>query len=238
MTNYSSRPTGSTRADFLSRHAQVLSIAAFFIICLIVFSLISTAFFSIGNLLNLLRQSSPLLIVAVAMTFVFTTGGIDLSIGSTVALVNALAAIALQAAIPWPIVIVLLLITGAAVGWLQGWFVAFETIPAFIVTLAGLSVLRGVALLMTQGFSLPISSDSFFVQLGRGWLLGVPFPAVIAILAVIAGYAALNLMQFGRQGRAAAALLIPLPHQSCIFAGFVSFLLTFVSFVCYKSHYN
>lgn len=198
MTNYSSRPTGSTRADFLSRHAQVLSIAAFFIICLIVFSLISTAFFSIGNLLNLLRQSSPLLIVAVAMTFVITTGGIDLSIGSTVALVNALAAIALQAAIPWPIVIVLLLITGAAVGWLQGWFVAFETIPAFIVTLAGLSVLRGVALLMTQGFSIPISSDSFFVQLGRGWLLGVPFPAVIAILAVIAGYAALNLMQFGR----------------------------------------
>ncbi len=198
MTNYSSRPTGSTRADFLSRHAQVLSIAAFFIICLIVFSLISTAFFSIGNLLNLLRQSSPLLIVAVAMTFVITTGGIDLSIGSTVALVNALAAIVLQATIPWPIVIVLLLITGAAVGWLQGWFVAFETIPAFIVTLAGLSVLRGVALLMTQGFSLPISSDSFFVQLGRGWLLGVPFPAVIAVLAVIAGYAALNLMQFGR----------------------------------------
>ena len=105
---------------------------------------------------------------------------------------------ALQAAIPWPIVIVLLLLTGAIVGWLQGWFVAFETIPAFIVTLAGLSVLRGIALLMTQGFSIPISPDSFFVQLGRGWLLGVPFPAVIAVLAVIAGYAALNLMQFGR----------------------------------------
>jgi simple sugar transport system permease protein len=168
MTSYTSRPRGSARADFLAQHAQVLSIATFFVLCLVIFSLISEAFFSAGNILNLLRQSSPLLIAAVAMTFVITTGGIDLSIGSTVALVNALAAIALQAAIPWPIVIVLLLVTGAFVGWLQGWFVAFEAIPAFIVTLAGLSVLRGIALLMTQGFSIPISPDSFFVQLGRG----------------------------------------------------------------------
>lgn len=198
MTVYSSRPKGSARADFLSRHAQVLSIATFFAACVLVFSLTSEAFFSTGNLLNMLRQSSPLLVVAVAMTFVVTTGGIDLSIGSTVALVNALAAIALQAGIPWPVVIVLLLATGAIVGLLQGWFVAFEAIPAFIVTLAGLSVLRGIALLMTQGFSIPIAPDSFFVQLGRGWFLGMPFPAVLAVLVVLAGFAALNLMQFGR----------------------------------------
>jgi simple sugar transport system permease protein len=198
MTPYTRRAKGSARADFLAQHAQVLSIATFFIGCIVVFSITSEAFFSTGNLLNLLRQSSPLLIAAVAMTFVITTGGIDLSIGSTVAFVNALAAIALQAGIPWPVVIVLLLATGAVVGMLQGWFVAFETIPAFIVTLAGLSVLRGIALLMTQGFSIPISPDSLFVQLGRGWLVGIPFPAVIAVLAVIAGFAALNMMQFGR----------------------------------------
>ena len=63
----------------------------------IVFALGTDAFTSRVNLLNLLRQSAPLLIVAVAMTFVITTGGIDLSVGSTVALVNALAAILLQA---------------------------------------------------------------------------------------------------------------------------------------------
>ncbi len=101
-----------------------------------------------------------MLIVAVAMTFVITTGGIDLSVGSTVALVNALAAILLQAALPWPLVILAMLLLGAAVGALQGWFVAFEGIPAFIVTLAGLSVLRGVALLLTQGFSIPIAPDT------------------------------------------------------------------------------
>jgi simple sugar transport system permease protein len=198
MTAYTSRPQGSAKADFLARHAQVLSIATFFLLCVVIFSFTSEAFLSTGNLLNLLRQSSPLLIVAVAMTFVITTGGIDLSIGSTVALINALAAIALQAGIPWPLVILLLLATGAIVGAAQGWFVAFEGIPSFIVTLAGLSVLRGLALLMTQGFSIPIAQESFFVQIGRGWLFGVPFPAVLAVLAVIIGFTAMNLMQYGR----------------------------------------
>lgn len=198
MTAYTSRPQGSAKADFLARNAQVLSIATFFILCIVIFSLTSTAFLSTGNLLNLLRQSSPLLVVAVAMTFVITTGGIDLSVGSTVALINALAAIALQAGIPWPLVILLLLATGAMVGAAQGWFVAFEGIPSFIVTLGGLSVLRGLALLMTQGFSIPIAQESFFVQIGRGWLFGVPFPAVLAVLAVILGFAAMNLLQYGR----------------------------------------
>ncbi len=198
MTGYSSRPRGSPRADFFAAHAQVLSIAAFFLLCFVFFSLGSDAFFSAGNFLNLLRQSAPMLIVAVAMTFVITTGGIDLSVGSTVALVNALAAILLQAGIPWPVVILALLATGAATGAAQGWFVASQGIPAFIVTLAGLSILRGVALLMTQGFSIPIAPDSLFVQIGRGWLMGIPFPAVIAVISLAAGFAALNLMQFGR----------------------------------------
>lgn len=198
MTPSSTRPKVRPSSDYLGAHAQVLSIAAFFFLCLVVFSAASDAFLSTGNLLNLLRQSAPMLIVAVAMTFVITTGGIDLSVGSTVALVNALAAVLLQAGLPWPAVILLLLLVGAAVGALQGWFVAFELIPAFIVTLAGLSVLRGLALLMTQGFSIPIAPDSLFVQIGRGWFAGIPFPAVIAVVAVLAGFAALNLMKFGR----------------------------------------
>ena len=93
------------------------------------FALGTDAFLTEVNLLNLLRQSAPLLIVAVAMTFVITTGGIDLSVGSTVALVNALAAIALQAGLPWPVTVVLMLALGAAVGAVQGWFVAYPAHP-------------------------------------------------------------------------------------------------------------
>ena len=93
-----------------------------------------------------------MLIVAVAMTFVITTGGIDLSVGSMVALINALAAIAIAAGCPWPLVVLGLLVLGGLLGLAQGWFVAYQAIPSFIVTLAGLSALRGIALYMTQGY--------------------------------------------------------------------------------------
>jgi len=192
------RSRGSATADFLKAQAPVVSIALFFMVMVVSFGMVTEAFTSHVNLLNLLRQSAPLLIVAVAMTFVITTGGIDLSVGSTVALVNALAAILLQAAMPWPFVVMAVLLLGGLVGALQGWLVASEEIPAFIVTLAGLSVLRGVALLLTQGFSIPISPDSWFVQLGRGWFLGVPLPAVLAVVTAIAGWVALSQTTFGR----------------------------------------
>jgi simple sugar transport system permease protein len=194
----SARPAGSRRADFFARHAQVFSIAVFFCVCCAIFALSADAFLTRGNILNILRQSAPMLIVAVSMTFVITTGGIDLAVGSTVALINALAAILLQAGVPWPLVVLGLLLIGGCVGAIQGWFVAFQGIPAFIVTLAGLSMLRGVALLMTQGYSIPISSDSLFGEIGRGLLGGVPVPAIIAAVVAVLGVVTLNQTRFGR----------------------------------------
>ena len=195
---YERRPTGSRHHDYLAKNAQVLSIAAFFMLMVLLFATQTDAFLSEINLLNLLRQSSPLLIVAVAMTFVITTGGIDLSVGSTVALVNAALALTLQAGVPWPLAVVGALLLGGVIGLIQGWFVAREGIPAFIVTLAGLSILRGIALLLTQGFSIPIASGSWFVEIGRGWLLGMPLPAIIAILVMLSGGVLLASSRFGR----------------------------------------
>jgi len=183
---------------FLLDHAPTVSIAVFFVIVCAYFSVTADAFLTERNLLNLLRQSAPMLLVAVAMTFVITTGGIDLSVGSTLALVNALAAIALQAGIPWPLVIVLMLLVGAVIGVINGYFTAYEAIPAFIVTLAALSAIRGLALLLTKGFSIPISRDIGFVELGRGWLLGLPLPAIIAICVAIAGLVVLTATRYGR----------------------------------------
>src|SRR5687767_12266260 len=110
------RAPGRPWHDFLVAHAPVLSIAAFFVLVCLFFAVATEAFLTQTNLLNLMRQSAPMLIVAVAMTLVITTGGIDLSVGSTVALVNALAAMALQAGIPWPAVVLLMLALGGAVG--------------------------------------------------------------------------------------------------------------------------
>ncbi|MEM8854589.1 MAG: ABC transporter permease [Pseudomonadota bacterium] len=179
-------------------HAPVLSIAGFFVVVCVFFGLTTDAFLTAPNLLNLLRQSAPILIVAVAMTFVITTGGIDLSVGSILGLVNALCAIALAAGLPWPLAVVLMLALGAGIGAFNGFFIAYEGIPAFIVTLAGLSAIRGFALLLTEGYSVPIDSGLFFVEIGRGWLFGIPFPAIVALAVALAGYLALAHTPFGR----------------------------------------
>jgi simple sugar transport system permease protein len=184
--------------SFIQDNGGVASIAVFFAVVVVLFSVITTTFLSEGNLLNILRQVAPLMIVAVAMTFVITTAGIDLSVGSILALVNALAAISLQAGIPWPVVVVLMLVIGAFIGAIQGFFIAYEGIPAFIVTLAGLSTIRGTALLLTKGYSIPIDPDSLFNAIGRGWVFGLPLPAIIAVAALIVGYITFGDTTFGR----------------------------------------
>ena len=176
----------------------VVSIAVFFLAMVVVFSLITDTFLTEANLLNILRQIAPLMIVAVAMTFVITTAGIDLSVGSVLALVNALAAISLQSGVPWPAVVILMLALGIVIGLIQGFFIAHEGIPAFIVTLAGLSSIRGTALFLTKGYSIPIDPASPFNDIGRGWVFGVPLPAMIAVSVLVAGYVVFNETTFGR----------------------------------------
>lgn len=176
----------------------VASIAVFFIVMVVVFSLITDTFLTQANLLNILRQIAPLMIVAVAMTFVITTAGIDLSVGSVLALVNALAAISLQAGVPWPAVVILMLALGAVIELMQGFFIAHEGIPAFIVTLAGLSAIRGTALYLTKGYSIPIDPESPFNDIGRGWIFGLPLPAIIAVVVLVVGYVVFNETTFGR----------------------------------------
>jgi simple sugar transport system permease protein len=195
-------PGAAKRKDTLRHHLRengaVASIALFLIAVLIIFSSITDTFLTQPNFLNILRQIAPLMIVAVAMTFVITTGGIDLSVGSILALVNALAAISLGAGVPWPAVVLLMLLAGGVIGAAQGYFVAYEGIPPFIVTLAGLSMIRGFALLLTRGYSIPIDPNSPFNEIGRGWALGVPLPALLAVAALIVGYIIFNGTTFGR----------------------------------------
>ena len=196
---YTEREKGSVMSDWLTEHAQVLSIALFFIACLVFFSLSTTTFLTLPNILNIVRQAAPILIVATAMTLVIITAGIDLSVGSLVALINAVSAIAIAAGIPWPLVIGSMLLLGGAIGLAQGWFTAYQGIPAFIVTLAGLSILRGIALYLTEGYSIPIRDVPGFLYIGRGELLGVPVPAIIAIAVVILGYVVMSRTRYGRR---------------------------------------
>ncbi|MGF1626529.1 MAG: ABC transporter permease [Alphaproteobacteria bacterium] len=190
---------GMTLRDRVAAQGGVASIAAFFLIVCVYFSFATVGFLTEANLLNILRQSAPLLIVGAAMTFVITTGGIDLSVGSTVALTGALSAILLQSGdLAWPVVFVAMLALGGLIGVVQGFFIAYERIPAFIVTLAGMSVFRGIALLMTGGYSIPVEPGTGYVFLGRGWFAGVPVPALIAIAVLLLAALVFNQTRFGR----------------------------------------
>jgi simple sugar transport system permease protein len=198
MTAYTERAQGSALADFLGENAQLLSIAAFFLVCMVFFAVGTDTFLTAGNILNVLRQAAPVLVVAVAMTFVIITGGIDLSVGSQVALVNAVAAILMAAGVPSFGAVVLMLLLGALMGLVQGWFIAHEKMEPFIVTLAGLSIVRGFALWLTQGYSIPIVDAPAFFWLGRGSLLGVPVPALIAVVVAVLGFVVLRSTLYGR----------------------------------------
>jgi simple sugar transport system permease protein len=226
MVAYTERQTGSAVADFVAEHAQVLSIALFFVACCALFGILTPTFLTGGNLLNVIRQAAPVLVVAVAMTLVITTAGIDLSVGSTVALANALVAILMAQGWDWPLATLAMLLAGGMIGASQGWFIAYQDIPAFIVTLAGLSILRGYALWLTEGYSIPINDVPGFFWLGRGTLAGIPVPALIAAGVALWGFVVMARTRYGRQvvavgSNAEAARRVGMPARRVILSVYV-----------------
>lgn len=191
--------TRSARASaHIGRHAQTIAIAVVLVALLIFFAFSADRFATMGNLLNLMRQIAPTMIVATAMTFVISTAGIDLSVGSTVALSGSLLAIVLQQGWDPTLALLAILALGALVGFVNGWFSAYQNIPPFIVTLAMLSIMRGTALRATEGYSTPIDGDLWIVQIGQGRIAGVPVPAILAVLVALAGWLVLTRTPFGR----------------------------------------
>ncbi|WP_088290756.1 ABC transporter permease [Kineosporia sp. A_224] len=185
-----------TRATFVARNFPVLSIGVVLAVLVVFFSVRTDAFLTTENLVNVLRQVAPTVIVATAMTFVITTGQIDLSVGSVVGLTAAV--LALLAKDGNPLVALLsALAIGALVGVVNGLFAAYGRLQSFIITLAALTAVRGVALLVTQGYSTPITSP-VLLPLGQGQLLGIYTPTWIALGTVVAGWYVFTQTRFGR----------------------------------------
>lgn len=162
-----------------------------------VFGVASPNFLTFANISNLATQVAITLIVAVAMTFVITTGQIDLSVGSTLAFVAAGTAELLQAGWDSSLVIIAGLLAGLVWGLVNGWLSAYQRIPSFIVTLASLSVIRGLAQLWTQGFSVPIDKRLFVAKIGDATFLGFSVLAWIALATAAVGAVLLSRMRFG-----------------------------------------
>lgn len=183
---------------WLATHVQTVAVALVLLVLLLIFAWSADSFLTVGNMLNLLRQIAPTMVVAVLMTFVITTAGIDLSVGSTVALSGSLLAIAADSGWDPTLALLAVLVLGAGVGAINGWFSAYKGIPPFIVTLAMLGIIRGAALRATEGYSTPIAREAWISQLGQGRVLGIPVPALIAAVVVIAGWFVFTRTPFGR----------------------------------------
>lgn len=149
------------------------------------------------NLLNVLRQNSMLAFVALGMTMVILTGGIDLSVGALLAVGGVVAA---RLAERGPAVAIAAGIgSAAALGLINGLLIARARIQPFVVTLAMLIAARGVALGATSEQSVAVSSSAHaFIWLGRGELGPVPVPIVLAALAYLVGWCTLRYTRFGR----------------------------------------
>jgi ribose/xylose/arabinose/galactoside ABC-type transport system permease subunit len=180
--------------DFFSKYAIVFVLIAL----IIVFWIASDKFITQANIFNILRQVAVVGIVAVGMTMVLLTGGIDLSVGSIIGVACVTAAELLLMGMNVFIVVLLTLAISAALGLLNGFFINVAKIPPLITTLAMMTSLRGVAYLITGGMPV-FGFDSAILVLGKGELFGViPVPVIIMVVFFILGWLFLDKTRYGR----------------------------------------
>ena len=154
-------------------------------------------FLSVTNVRNVVRQSSIFGIMAIGMTFVILTGGIDLSVGSILAIAGAVAAGTLKAGAGILPVILLALLIGVGCGLANGLIITIGRIAPFVVTLGMMSIARSLTLIYTKGY--PISGFSpAFRFIGGGDLLSVPVPIIVFLLTVLVAWLILTQTRLGR----------------------------------------
>ena len=180
----------------VSRYGIVISFLALFLIL----SFLSNNFLSSNNLVNVLRQVSINGVLAVGMTFVILTAGIDLSIGSILALAGAVAASLVTGtdALPTILAVVTGILVGTACGVVNGGLIAYFSVPPFVATLGMLSVARGATLLYSGGRPIPDLSPEFR-WLGQGTALGVPLPVILFAIVFAIAYVTLRYSVYGRR---------------------------------------
>jgi ribose transport system permease protein len=183
--------------EFLIKYISVVVLVIF---CIIV-SIINPRFLTISNILNILRQTSINSVIAVGMTFVILTGGIDLSVGSILAISGAVAAAMISQGNNAFIAVIAALAIGASLGAFNGLIISKGKIQPFIATLGVMTLVRGYTLVFTDGK--PISAGNSvnaaaFSNIGSGYFLGIPLPIYIMILVFGLAYYILRHTRTGR----------------------------------------
>jgi len=171
------------------------------LIALIIFiSFMNPSFLQPQNILNLLRQVSINALIAFGMTFVILTGGIDLSVGSSLALSSALTAGMVMGGVPTVIAIIIGCLIGALLGAINGFLITLGKMAPFIATLATMTLFRGLTLVYTEGNPITgLGESAVFRMMGRGYVIGIPFPVVIVLIVFAFLFVVLHKTPFGRK---------------------------------------
>lgn len=174
----------------LAARRQDWGVLAIFLAVVAFLSLRTGTFLSNQNLANIARNFSWLAIVALGESMVIITGGIDLSVGATLALAGLVAARCMQVGLAVPLAIVAGLLVGLAMGWINGITVARVRLPAFVVTLGTMSIARGAAFGLTRGWSVTSMPEGFLL-LGQSslrllsWSVPLPFLLTLGVALVV-----------------------------------------------------
>lgn len=194
----SATPTAhrASSQGFIRTHVGLIGVIVLILVTSAFFTINSPYFLDAANFINIIRQQAPSFVIAVGLTFVITTKGIDLSVGSIAAMTGSMGAVVLAETGSTLLGLLSMLGLGAIAGLVNGWFVAHEKLPAFIVTLAGLTAYMGMALLITGGSSIPVTDDAF-IWLGRGTIAGLSVPVLIAIGVTAVGWFLFAKTRFG-----------------------------------------
>ena len=188
---------------FLNKYGIVLILLAM----LVAFSLLSEGFFTTRNIFNIIRQISFMGLIAIGVTMVILTGGIDLGSGSVLALAAVLATSLAQLpesatlkyaglSVPIGVPVLVALLIGALTGWVNGALIARFRIPPFIATLGMMTVARGFALIYSNKPLSQLTPEYNFI--GQGAIAGVPFPVIVLLVVAVLTHIMLNNTRFGR----------------------------------------
>ncbi|MGL5244119.1 MAG: ABC transporter permease [Sarcina sp.] len=195
------KKTGNKNEAFKENLSKYKSLIGLILLCIVI-TCVTPSFLTLANITNVFTQVSVNAIIAVGMTFVILTGGIDLSVGSTLAISGALAASIIKSTNSITLAVIVAAITGIVVGLINGLLISKGKLQAFIATLATMTIFRGVTLVFTNGT--PISRlPEAFMKIGNGKVGFIPVPVIITI--VVFGVAAYVLSQT-RLGRYVYAL--------------------------------
>lgn len=234
-TTLAANPPPFSVWKWLSIHRQSLALPIMFLLAMVIFTCAAPSFLTSDNLTNILRQSVYLLIVALGQLVVLIVGGLDLSVGALVSLTSVLSALtmaAVYAAYPesqWLAIAAgagVGIATGVITGLVNGLGNTWLRIPPFMMTLGASSLLSGLALMASGGVPIYGLPPAFGEIFGFGEFMGLPIPALVAMVVVAVLYFVLEWTRFGRHlyatgGNVRAAELSGVRTRQIIVAAFV-----------------